>query len=429
LSPLTEEEGVNLSQKELQRIQVIENAARGRLTVAQSAELLKLSERQVKRLKGQYNPADPGWVHHGNQGRPPANATPVEVRQRVAALARGKYAGFNDTHLHEKLTSAEKLPLSRPTLRRILRKAGIQSPQKRRPPRYRSRRERRSQEGMLVQIDASRHDWLEGRGPMLTLLGMVDDATNKVTAAHFQSEHEDSAGYLRLLRAQVEGPGIPWAIYRDQHGTMQRNDKHWSLEEQFAGRQFPTQVGRALEELGIEAIVARSPQAKGRIERTWRTFQDRLISELRLAGACTVQQANAVLVTFVAEYNTRFVKTPARPACAWRRLDSRLDLNYIFSLRYQRTVGNDHVITAAPGVTIQLPPLSSGRGYAGRKVEVCQQPNGDFHVYLDRRLLHVQPARPDAGPVRAREFRRSKAPRRKKPVRIYQYAGRPANRA
>jgi hypothetical protein len=151
-----------------------------------------------------------------------SNAIAEEIRIRVIELAGGKYAGFNDSHLHEKLTEIEGLTLSRPSVRRILRQAGMRSPQKRRPAKYRSRRERRSQEGMLVQVDGSRHDWLEGRGSPLTLLGTVDDATNKVCAAHFQSEHEDSAGYLRLFRSQVEGPGIPRAIYRDQHGTLRQ---------------------------------------------------------------------------------------------------------------------------------------------------------------------------------------------------------------
>ncbi len=303
-------------------------------------------------------------------------------------------------------------------MQRILREAKLGSPQKRRPPKYRSRRERREQEGMLLQLDGSRHDWLEGRGPHLTLLGFVDDATNQVPAAHFQLESENSAGYLRLFRSQVENIGIPWAIYHDQHSTMQRNDSPWSVAEQLAGHQFPTQVGRALEELGIEAIVARSPQAKGRIERTWRTFQDRLISELRLAKAATLEQATAVLSQFLAEYNVSFAKTATRAGAAYRKLEARLDLNYIFSLPYERTVGKDHVVTAIPGVTTQLPALANGRGYAGKKVDVCHQPNGDFHVYLDRRLLHMEVASPDAGPVRAHTFRKSRPPLKKKAVRI-----------
>jgi transposase len=417
-----------LSQRELQRLKVVESAVEGRVSVAEAAALLGVSERQVKRLKGKYDADDARWVHHGNRGREPGNAISSEVRDRVLELAGGKYAGFNDSHLQEKLTRNEGLVLSRASVRRILREAGMRSPQKRRPPKYRSRRERRAQEGMLLQVDGSRHDWLEGRGPHLTLMGAVDDATNKVCAAHFQAEHEDSAGYLRLFRSQVETHGIPWAIYRDRHGTLQRNDKHWSLEEELSGRQFPTQVGRALEELGIEAIVALSPQAKGRIERTWRTFQDRLTSELRLAQASTLEQAQAVLTLFLAEYNVRFGRRPKGQAAVWRKPDSRLDLNYIFSLRYERVVNGDHVITAIPGVTIQLPSLASGRGYAGRKVEVCHQPGGDFHVYLDRRLLHIRTAASDAGPVRAHDFRKNKAPRKKKPVKVYTLGGRPALR-
>jgi transposase len=418
-----------LSQKELQRSRVVENAVEGRLSVREASELLQLSARQVKRLKHRFDPADAAWVHHGNQGRQPGNAIPETVCKRVMELALGKYAGFNDSHLHEKLAKTEGLVLSRPSVQRILRQAGIRSPQRRRPAKYRSRRERRPQEGMLLQIDGSRHNWLEGRGPQLTLLGAVDDATNTVCAAHFQSEPEDSAGYLRLFRDQVEHRGIPWAIYRDQHGTLQRNDAHWSLAEELAGRQFPTQVGRALEELGIEVIVARSPQAKGRIERTWRTFQDRLTSELRLAHSCDLEQASATLTRFLAEYNQRFGKTATHPTPVWRKLDSRLDLNYIFSLRYERTVGKDHVITAIPGVTIQLPSLQSGRGYAGKNVEACHQPNGDFHVYLDQRLLHIETASPEAGPVRAHSFRKKKGPYKKKPVRIYHLSGHPAIRA
>lgn len=418
-----------MSQEELQRIKVIDNTVCGKISVKEAAEYLNLSERQVKRLKKRHDAEDMQWVYHGNRSRAPANAIDDKVREQVLDFARGKYAGFNDTHLQEKLTKVEGLKLSRPSVQRILRDAKLRSPQKRRPPKYRSRRERREQEGMLSQLDGSRHDWLEGRGPHLSLLGLVDDATNKVPAAHFQLECEDSIGYLRLSRSQVEKVGIPWAIYRDQHSTLQRNDSHWSIEEQLAGRQLPTQVGRAFEEMGIEVIVARSPQAKGRIERTWRTFQDRLISELRLAKAATLEQANAVLEQFLAEYNLSFAKPAARPEIAYRKLDVRLDLNYIFSLRYERTVGKDHVITAIPGVKIQLPALANGRGYAGKKVEACHQPNGDFHIYIDRRLLHIEVARPGAGPVRAHSFRKSKAPTKKKPVRIYSFAGRPATRS
>jgi transposase len=420
---------VDLSQKQLQRIVVIENAVAGRISVDRAAELLGRSPRQVKRLKGKFDAASAAWVRHGNQGRRPSNRVAEPTRRRVIELARGKYAGFNDSHLRDKLAGEEQLVLSRSTVRRILRQAGLRSPQKRRSPKYRQRRERRAQEGMLLQVDASRHAWLEQRGPRLTLLGLVDDATGRVAAAGFQAEPEDSAGYLRLIRSVVEQHGIPVAIYRDRHSTLQRNDAHWSLEEQLQGRQLPTQVGRALEELGVEVIVAYTPPAKGRIERLWRTFQDRLISELRLAQARTLEQAHAVLARFLMEFNQQFAKPPAQTGSAYRKLDRRLDLDQVLSLRYERTVGKDHVIRVGPGVALQLPPLPQQRGFAGRKVLVCHLPDGRLRVYLDGRLLLEQAADPWAGPVRAMEMRRNSAPRNKKPLRIYTFAGRPALRS
>lgn len=420
---------MDLSQKQIQKIAVIGNAVAGRMGVGEAAAALGRSARQVKRLKQRFQADDPGWVRHGNQGRAPANRTPPETAQRIVALATGKYAGFNDSHLCEKLERDEGIAVSRSTVRRILRAAGLRSPQKRRPPRYRARRARYPQAGMLLLIDGSWHDWLEQRGPRLTLLGVIDDATGRVPAAHFQAERENTAGYLRLLRAVVEGPGIPLALYRDQHSTLQRNDDHWSLEEQLAGAQLPTQVGRALQQLGVATIVARSPQAKGRIERLWRTFQDRLVSELRVAQARTLEEANTVLARFLTDYHQHFAKPAARPGSAYRKLDRRLDLDRIFSLQYVRKVANDHVIRVGPGLRLQLPPLPSGQGFAGRDVLVCHAPDGQMRVYLDDRLLFAQAADPWDGPVRALAMQRSPAPRKKQPLRVYRLAGRPAARA
>jgi len=156
---------VDLSQKQLQRIVVIENAVAGRVSVVEAAQALGRSARQVKRLKQIFDGSEPSWVLHGNQSRAPVNRTPEPLRRRIIELARDKYAGFNDTHLREKLGREEGIAVSRSTVRRILRAAGLRSPQKRRPAKYRSRRVRRAQEGMLLLIDGSRHDWLEGRGP------------------------------------------------------------------------------------------------------------------------------------------------------------------------------------------------------------------------------------------------------------------------
>src|SRR6266481_3498771 len=332
---------VTMSQKEFQRVRVIENAAGGRLSVREASRLLHLSERQVQRLKRRYQPDSLGWVQHGNRGRSMPWAVSVPQKQLIVTLARGKYVGFNDSHLTEKLRDEEDLSVSRETVRRILRAAKLASPQKRRPRQYRSRRPPGPRFGMMALTDASRHDWLQGRGPELTLIGLQDDATGQILAAHFQLEAENTVGYLRALHAMITAHGIPLSLYRDRHSIFQRNDSHWTLAEQLAGKQAPTQLGRALDELGIEQIPAHSPQAKGRIERIWRTCQDRLVSELRLVRATTVQHANTVLAQFCAEYNQRFARAATDAARDFRSLPRRFDLPRCLSLRYQ-VVGADH---------------------------------------------------------------------------------------
>ena len=253
-----------MSQKEFQPMKVIENAVGGRLRVSEAARLLQLSERQVQRLKRRYRPDSVDWVHHGNRGRRMSWALPAALRRTILQLARGKYRGFNDSHLCQKLHSEEHLSVSRESVRRILRRARLASPQKRRPRKYRARRLRRPRFGMMVLTDASRHDWLEGRGPELTLIGLQDYATSQILSAHFQLEAENTLGYMRAVHAMVTTHGVPLRLYRDRHGIFQRNDPHWTVAEQLAGKQSPTQLGRALEELGIQQIPAYSPQAKGR---------------------------------------------------------------------------------------------------------------------------------------------------------------------
>jgi transposase len=416
---------VTMSQKEFQRVKVIENAAGGRLSVREASRLLHLSERQVQRLKRRYQPDSLGWVQHGNRGRSMPWAISVPQKQLIVTLARGKYVGFNDSHLTEKLRDQEDLSVSRETVRRILRAAKLASPQKRRPRQYRSRRPPRPRFGMMALTDASRHDWLEGRGPELTLIGFQDDATGQILAAHFQVEAENTVGYLRALHAMITAHGIPLSLYRDRHSIFQRNDSHWTLAEQLAGKQAPTQLGRALEQLGIQQIPAYSPQAKGRIERAWRTCQDRLVSELRLAQATPVEQANVVLARFCANYNQRFARPAAEAACDFRRLPRRFDLARCLSLHYQRVVAADHTVTLGAQF-IALPPLPGHRGYAGEAVELSHQLDGVLRVFRGDVLLLARPA-----PLEEHAERRPKlltsAQKRKSPTpRIYNLSGRPA---
>ena len=413
-----------MSQKEFQRVKVIENAAGGRLSVREASRLLQLSERQVQRLKRRYRPDSIGWVQHGNRGRPMPWAVSIPQKQLILSLARGKYRGFNDSHLAEKLRTEEGLALSRETVRRLLRAAKLASPQKRRPRQYRSRRPPRPRFGMMALTDASRHHWLQDRGPELTLVGFQDDATSQILAAHFQREPENTLGYLHSLRTMITTHGVPLSLYRDRHGIFQRNDSFWTLAEQLAGKQAPTQLGRALEELGIEQIPAYSPQAKGRIERAWRTFQDRLVSELRLAHASTLEQANAVLARFCADYNQRFARPAADAASDFRSLPRRFDLARCLSLHYRRVVAADHTVTLGAR-SIALPPLPGHRGYAGETVELSHQLDGTLRVYRGDRLLLALP-----WPLQEHEPRPAPittAQKRKKPMpRIYNLSGRPA---
>jgi len=414
-----------MSQKEFQRVKVIENAAGGRLSIREASRLLQLSERQVQRLKRRYRPDSVGWVQQGNRGRSMPWALPVPQQQLILTLARGKYQGFNDSHLAEKLRAEENLAVSRETVRRILRAAKLASPQKRRPRKYRSRRPPRPRFGMMALTDASRHDWIEGRGPTLTLVGFQDDATGQILAAHFQLEAENTVGYLRALHAMITAHGIPLSLYRDRHSIFQRNDAHWTRAEQLAGKQSPTQLGRILEELGIEQIPAYSPQAKGRIERAWRTCQDRLVSELRLARATTLPQANAVLARFCADYNQRFARPAADTASDFRRLPRRFDLDRCLALHYQRVVAADHTVTLG-AQSIALPPLPGHRGYAGETVELSHQLDGTLCVFRGDALLLALPLPLEEHAERRPKLLTSAQKRKTALPRIYNLSGRPA---
>jgi transposase len=356
------------------------------MACARAAELLSLSIRQVRRLKKRLREQGEAALAHANRGRPSPRRLPARVRQAVVRLARTTYAGFNDHHLCEKLCEIEGFSLSRETLRRLLRQAGLGSPRKRRPPAHRQRRLRSAQLGELVQLDGSPHDWLEGRGPRLTALGMQDDATGNILAAQFFPS-ETAFGYLSLLRQLVQRHGVPLAFYGDRSGIFVRNDDAWNLAEQLAGKRQPTQFGRALEQLGITFIAAQSPQAKGRVERLWGVLQDRLTSELRLAGAADPNSANAVLRHFIADYNRRFARSPRAILTAWRPAPENLDRICCFV--HERVVSNDNIVQWQ-GQRFQIPQQARRFSFAGAKVHLHQALDGRISLYYgNTRLQHT----------------------------------------
>jgi transposase len=378
---------ITLSQKELQRVAVIAECGKGTTSVSRAAALLDLSPRHIKRLKARYRQGGAAAMAHARRGRASPLRLPEPLRRRVVHLARTTYAGFNDHHFTEKLVDEEGLSISRETVRRLLRAAGIGPPRQRRAPAHRQRRLRRAREGEMLQLDASPHDWLEDRGPQITLLGFQDDATSKVVGAEFFPT-ETAYGYFRVFRGVLRRYGIPLSLYGDRCGVFVRNDDHWTVEEELAGRQHPTQFGRALQQLGVTFIPAHSPQAKGRIERLWGVFQDRLRSELRLAGATDLVTANQVLRRFLPDFNRRFGRAPAHAEQAWR--PAPRDLDRICCFIHERIVSNDNVVQWA-GRRLQIPPQPRRFSFAGARVQLVQDLAGRISVYYGETKLRIEP--------------------------------------
>lgn len=384
-------EEVTLNRKEQNRVIVLNQIETKRLTVDKAAMLLELTPRQIWRLLAGYRKEGASALAHGNRTSKPINMIEEGLRQQVVDLAKSKYNGLNQQHFTEKLLAKEGINISRSTVRRILLEQGISSPQKRQAPKHRSRREHYPQTGMLLQTDGSSHAWLEKRGPELCLIGAIDDATNEVPYALFQ-EQEDTKGYMLMLRAITLNQGMPMALYHDHHSIFEvTKNKESSLEEQLEGKKPLTQVGRLLEELNINSISANSPQAKGRIERLWKTFQDRLTSELRLDGANTKEEANLVLKTFLPEYNQRFKVTAKETGSAYRKPEIGFKPEEYFCYKYPRTVGLDNVVRFV-NHRIQILPNPERASYARCKVEVYAGLDGNLAVYHQKRRLDTRPA-------------------------------------
>ena len=386
-----------MTAREQQRARVLGRVLMGELTMAEGSLELGLSERQLWRLRTALIGVGPAGLVHGNRGRASAQRIDPDRRARIIDL-RERYGPLNDTHFGELLAEREGIVISRESLRTILRAGGIASPRRRRSPRYRSRRPRMGAEGTLLQLDGSRHAWLEGRGPELVLLGAIDDATGTVTAAVFRDQ-EDAAGYLEILAGTIAGRGRPGAIYRDGHSAFAPSNpahRHPLADDDRA----LSQVGRALVELDIDSILAGSPQAKGRIERLWGTFQDRLVVELRLAGVVDRTGANAFLVDYLPRHNARFTVPALDPVPAWRPVPDDLDLSRVLVFKYRRKVARDHTISL-DGRILQLPRGATGAAnYAGKRVEVHIALDGSMVAYDGQRRLAVSAAPPEPRQLR-----------------------------
>jgi transposase len=402
------EDGVfRISERQISRHHLLRMVIEDQMTLAKAASAMNVSYRHAKRMKKEFIERGMGALIHGNRGRSPWNKVSEEARAEVVRLCE-RYVGFNDSHFAEVVAGKEGIAVCRETLRVIRREAGIRPKCQRRVRRHYKRRPRRECEGLMILWDGSVHRWFGRDSAPCCLMAAMDDATGKVVGLLFV-EHECSWAYLELLRRVVGCYGIPGSVYQDRHSSLRRNDDFWSIEEELAGRQDPTQVGYALEALGIEPIFAATPQAKGRVERLFKTLQDRLCAALILEGITDIESANRYIQSvFLDEFNQRFATSPENVHKAWRKPRPNLDLTRVCSFRYDCKVANDNTIRYY-GATIDIPPGPNKSSYAGILVELRQLLDGSWRVYHKDKLIASAPATPIAEPIRAK--RRDKGER------------------
>jgi len=334
------EDIITMTRRELGRYQMIERSLKKEITQAKAAELLELSERHVRRLVKRVRLKGLRGLVHGNRGRPSPRKMSVEMVERIASLIAERYPDFGPLHAAEKLWERHKVRVSREKVRRIMMAKGLWR-RRRRKKEDHIWRERKHHVGEMLQMDGSHHSWLEKRGPRLVLMGYVDDASNRVFGRFY--DYEGIYPAMDSLRRYIERYGLPQSIYLDKHSTY-RTSRQPDIEELLRDEHAQTQFERALDEVGIKAIHANSPQAKGRIERTFGTFQDRLVKEMRLEGVSTCDEANRFLDVYLPVHNRRFMKEPLRPQDLHRPVPKSLNLDDIFCLQGIRTVNNGYII-------------------------------------------------------------------------------------
>lgn len=323
-----------MSIKEIERTEILIQLDQRSLTQTQAADILAITPRQVRRLLRKYQKHGPTALVSRKRGAPGNHQLPVGAKELVLALIEEQYSDFGPTLAHEKIKEVHKIKISLWSIRKIMIRQGLWTDKKIKKKRIYQLRERRAREGELIQIDGSPHDWFEGRGPKCSLLLCIDDATGKIMAAHF-APSEALWPYFSLMETYLKKHGRPLALYSDRHGVFKVN-----RSDALTGEGI-TQFGRAMKELSIEPIFANSPQAKGRIERSNRTLQDRLVKELRLNKISTIEEANVFLPIFIEDYNRRFAVVPRSPNNAHRPLLQEHNLQRIFSIRKFRELSKN----------------------------------------------------------------------------------------
>ena len=379
---------VTLTMRDLTRYQVIEASLEGRTQVRAAASVLGISERQVYRLRARVRHEGIKGVVHRLRGRESPRRLSESSWGEVVRLYEDKYKGFNMSHFTEYLNEAEGIGISREMVRRILRVSGVYEKKARRQPKHRRSREPMAREGQMTQMDTSPHRWLPGMDRRVNLVCLVDDATNKIQAAWFV-ERDTTVENMRVLKMQFGAKGLPWVIYLDRDSKF-KTTRQGGCHLNTSPDQGETQIQRALGELGVGLIFAGSPQAKGRIERDFRTLQDRLINELRLHGITTLQAANNYLwEEFIPKWNSRFARRARQEGACYRPVPAGIRLDDILCLKHGRRVNGDNTISYN-AQKYQILPDRYRANYSRARVEVREHLNGKISILYKGRTVRYR---------------------------------------
>lgn len=374
------EEILHMSKKERERIKVLERLAKGLLTQTLAAQQLNLTTRQVRRLFKKYCDEGDHAVISKKRGSKSNNKLPDSFRDEIASIIKEKYTDFKPTLAQEKLNEIHDIFISVSTVRNIMIQYELWTPNEPKKASVHKRRDARDQFGELIQMDGSYHDWFEGRAPKCCLIVLIDDATSKLVWLQFV-DWENCFSYFEVLNGYIKKYGIPLAIYTDRHAIFETS--------RATGIDYKdTQLHRALKTLGIKLILARTPQAKGRVERVNGVLQDRLVKEMRLAGISSLEEGNVFLPSYIERHNQKFAKTPKSTINAHKALDPDCILERVLCLHFERTISKDLMISWK-GSNYQIIESNNKYRLAKKKVLVMEQKHS-FEIMYDNRILEFK---------------------------------------
>jgi transposase len=366
---VAEKDMITMSRREAKRLHIIHQALDEKITQTEAAGLIGLGDRQIRRLIKRIREEGDEGICHRSRGKASNHRIPRKIKERVLKLFR-EYQDFNLVHTTEKLFEDHGITLNHETLRLWLNEAGI-AYKKRKVKKHRERRERKAHFGEMVQIDGSHHDWFEGRGPVCVFMGYIDDATNTVHGRFY--DYEGTMPAMDSMKRYIKQYGIPKSVYLDKHTTY----KSWAeptIEEELSGQKPMSHFEKSLAALEIEVIHANSPQAKGRVERLFKTLQDRLVREMRLLGIKSIDEANEFLKTYLPKHNKRFTKPAASDADLHRTSPHSRELDRILCIKEERVVKNDFTI-AHNGKLYQIEQATRAE-----KITVEERLDGTLHL-------------------------------------------------